>query len=102
MGLDVERAVDRLQPLTHADQTESAAPGVVDIEAHAIVDDSHPQTVGLAGEMQRHAARLAVRERVVQCLLSHPNTQSVMSGARAAGTLSNEHSTTQSGLDNSR
>ncbi len=47
----------------------SPSPRVVDVEAHAIVDDRHDQRARLANQAHHDAAGRAVRERIVQRLL---------------------------------
>src|SRR4029434_6258514 len=68
-GSDFESAADGFYPLVHADQAESFAPRRIHVKPHAIIDDRQSEPA-CAIQMQRHVARLAVLDRVLQRFLS--------------------------------
>ena len=67
--LDIERAADRFDALSHAIDPRPSAPHFVDDESHAVVDNGERETVGVAARVDSHVLCLTVLERVLQRLL---------------------------------
>ena len=61
-----------LQAFDHADEADAFAPGRIDVESDAVVDDDQGESVGATAQMHRYVFGVAVLDHVLQRFLNDP------------------------------
>ena len=84
----VEAAAHRVDALADADQPEALAPHSFDGESHAVVDNGHGETVGVAAQVYGNGVGMTVLERILQGFLHDSEDAQGELGGRLSGTSS--------------
>src|SRR5687767_5230025 len=68
----MEHTANRIETFDHAAEADTLAPGIIDVEPDAGIDDGQVQSIGFIAQVYRHVLGVAVLDRVLQRFLNDP------------------------------